>query len=203
MAYINGKEIAFSPKLVQGGSGGIVDQTYNPKSENAQSGKAVAEAIRGISTDDCFKKPETISEDYAQIPAVTPINTTQYYNVEFNTIENSGEQDIPTSSAVKQYLQDKYFYDGYDLDRDFLSYSLTTGDIFNEVTHYEMGVNADDRDVAPNGTIVIPKGMSGIEFTAIKVKGLKSAAFVDLSEIYAEIDQRIKNYVDKVLGGGV
>ena len=28
-----------------GASGGIVDQTYNPTSENAQSGKAVAQAI--------------------------------------------------------------------------------------------------------------------------------------------------------------
>ena len=28
-----------------GGSGGVVDQTYNPESENAQSGKAVAEAV--------------------------------------------------------------------------------------------------------------------------------------------------------------
>lgn len=32
------------------GSGGVVDQTYNPSSENAQSGKAVAEAIKNISS---------------------------------------------------------------------------------------------------------------------------------------------------------
>lgn len=30
------------------GSGGTIDQTYNPESENAQSGKAVAEALTGL-----------------------------------------------------------------------------------------------------------------------------------------------------------
>lgn len=45
MAYINDKEILFSPQIVSGGSPVVVDQTYNPESENAQSGKAVAEAI--------------------------------------------------------------------------------------------------------------------------------------------------------------
>lgn len=33
------------PSAFGGGSGGIVDQTYNPESENPQSGKAVAEAV--------------------------------------------------------------------------------------------------------------------------------------------------------------
>lgn len=32
----------------QGGGNGVVDQTYNPESENAQSGKAVAEALKDI-----------------------------------------------------------------------------------------------------------------------------------------------------------
>ena len=33
-----------------GGSGGVVDQTYTPESENAQSGFAVAEAVEGMAT---------------------------------------------------------------------------------------------------------------------------------------------------------
>ena len=46
MAYINDKEVLFSPKVYVGGGGSIeIDQTYNPESENAQSGKAVAEAV--------------------------------------------------------------------------------------------------------------------------------------------------------------
>jgi hypothetical protein len=48
-----------------GGSGGIVDQTYNPKSPNAQSGKAVAEAIANI-----------------EIPDVNDITVDQSYNEE-------------------------------------------------------------------------------------------------------------------------
>ena len=43
MAYINGKEVLFSPQVNM--TDVIVDQVYNPESENAQSGKAVAEAV--------------------------------------------------------------------------------------------------------------------------------------------------------------
>lgn len=49
MAYINGKEVLFSPTMVMAEGPAIeVDQTFNPNSENAQSGKAVAEAISSI-----------------------------------------------------------------------------------------------------------------------------------------------------------
>ena len=45
MAYINDNHV-FKVKFI--GGTGITDQTYNPESANAQSGKAVAEAIANI-----------------------------------------------------------------------------------------------------------------------------------------------------------
>lgn len=47
MAYLDGNEILFSPHIVLGGT--PTDQEYNPESENAQSGKAVAEATSTLS----------------------------------------------------------------------------------------------------------------------------------------------------------
>ena len=44
---MNDKRILNIPFI--GGGSGFVDQAYNPESENAQSGKAVAEAIEGLS----------------------------------------------------------------------------------------------------------------------------------------------------------
>lgn len=44
MAYMNDNEVLFSPNVTIN-NGGIVDQTYNPESPYAQSGKAVAEAL--------------------------------------------------------------------------------------------------------------------------------------------------------------
>lgn len=38
------------------GKDAITDQTYNPESENAQSGKAVAEALKTVNTDEVWRK---------------------------------------------------------------------------------------------------------------------------------------------------
>lgn len=46
MAYLNGTEILFSPQVHVKECSCTVDQSYNPTSENAQSGKAVEEAIQ-------------------------------------------------------------------------------------------------------------------------------------------------------------
>ena len=52
MAYINGKEVLFSPTMVMTeGSDIEIDQTFDPDSENAQSGKAVAEALATVKVD--------------------------------------------------------------------------------------------------------------------------------------------------------
>ena len=52
MAYINGKEVLFSSTMVTTeGLSVEVDQTFNPNSENAQSGKAVAEALATVKVD--------------------------------------------------------------------------------------------------------------------------------------------------------
>ena len=47
MAEIFGNTLAtpINPNAFSGGGSVVVDQTYNPESENAQSGKAVDEAI--------------------------------------------------------------------------------------------------------------------------------------------------------------
>ena len=49
MAKIYGNTLTtpIKPDLLGGGGSVTVDQNYNPESENAQSGKAVAQAING------------------------------------------------------------------------------------------------------------------------------------------------------------
>ena len=72
MAYINDEQVLFSPNvtLVEG----EVDQTYNPESENAQSGKAVAEAVKSKKV--VFGNKATLTlEDNTTYIADTPINT--------------------------------------------------------------------------------------------------------------------------------
>ena len=49
MAYINDKEVVFSSNFNLTTLNVDVDQQYNPNSENPQSGKAVAEALAGVS----------------------------------------------------------------------------------------------------------------------------------------------------------
>ena len=53
----------------------VVDQTYNPESQNAQSGKAVAEAV--VSEQNCLMYEETLSETVSDIF----IDNTKKYNV--------------------------------------------------------------------------------------------------------------------------
>lgn len=64
MAYINGKEIL--NVICTGGASVDVDQEYNPESANPQSGKAVAEAIAGVTTEtlevDFYGKPKTVQK---------------------------------------------------------------------------------------------------------------------------------------------
>lgn len=53
------------------GSGGVVDQTFNPESKNAQSGIAVAEALKNISNDEPITT-ERIADDAVTIDKVEP-----------------------------------------------------------------------------------------------------------------------------------
>lgn len=46
----------------QGGGNGVVDQTYDPNSTNAQSGKAVAEALKNIDVSDKMDKFGTVKK---------------------------------------------------------------------------------------------------------------------------------------------
>jgi hypothetical protein len=64
MAYINGNEVLFSAQL-----NGIVnvDQTYDPESENPQSGKAVAEAVAGVGGEWQLLNDITLTEAVSRI----------------------------------------------------------------------------------------------------------------------------------------
>ena len=68
-----------------GGSSGVVDQTYNPESENAQSGKAVAEAIDNALSDmgNLFAPviKQTVSGDVITVNDVSPIEHNLKVNV--------------------------------------------------------------------------------------------------------------------------
>lgn len=74
------KELEEAIENIPTGEGGtiVVDQTYNPKSENAQSGKAVAEAIAGV--DGTYELIETITleEDVTSITRNTEPNGNAY-----------------------------------------------------------------------------------------------------------------------------
>lgn len=48
MAYINGKQILNVNAIM---ASSAVDQEFNPESKNAQSGKAVAEALKTVNVD--------------------------------------------------------------------------------------------------------------------------------------------------------
>ena len=59
MAYLNGQKILLGSNVVTAKL--PIDQNYSPESENAQSGKAVAQAISTISGDKAFEKIATIT----------------------------------------------------------------------------------------------------------------------------------------------
>ena len=59
-------------------SGGEVDQTYNPESENAQSGKAVAEAMAGVNGTYELIETITLTEDVTSITRNTEPNGNAY-----------------------------------------------------------------------------------------------------------------------------
>lgn len=71
---INNQSILGSGNItIEGGSDVEVDQTYNPESENAQSGKAVAEAVNTFFSDNNmeFIKEITLTEDVGMIDILT------------------------------------------------------------------------------------------------------------------------------------
>ena len=60
MAYLNGKKILMGSNVTIANLS--VDQDYNPESENAQSGKAVAQAVANLGgTDEKYQLIETIT----------------------------------------------------------------------------------------------------------------------------------------------
>jgi hypothetical protein len=121
-------------KKIEGvdGSGGVVDQTFNPESKNAQSGIAVAQAIKNLSNDDEPITAERIADDTITIDKVEPnffrngLNLLNTGDIQFTgTImkpsktlnitgklknkvtainEDATDEQIPTAKAVYDYV---------------------------------------------------------------------------------------------------
>lgn len=93
MAYINGQEVLFSAQF-----SGItnIDQTYNPESENAQSGKAVAEALKTVGQWQLIEEI-TLTEDVASIEKIFAEN--KYKEVCFY-----GDFSAPTATYSSIYI---------------------------------------------------------------------------------------------------
>ena len=82
-----------NPDIFSGGGNGqgiIVDQTYNPESANAQSGKAVAEAIKNINNDGTNAGVGGGSGDNWEL--INKITTTEDVKRIMCTMDSSGKQ---------------------------------------------------------------------------------------------------------------
>ena len=110
MAYINGEQV-LSVNFI--GGTGITDQEFNPESENAQSGKAVAQAILEVEE----KIPEVDSEIsdsstnpvqnkviYKHINDTLDAQTIHYLLPEMSETQTDSH---PTATAVVNYAQQK------------------------------------------------------------------------------------------------
>lgn len=165
---------------------------------------------------DYFKKPETLSQNSVQIPGVNPINSVNYYNLEYQQAEANaiplrdangelyGRNNWDTSDDIsgrelismnmcKAYLQDNY-YTSFDVDQWFMSkdaineWTLEHDEssfTFNEGSQDYSYIDGDPITEQPDGTFMMNTGTG--RYRAIKIKGLKSAAYKDTSEIVQEV----------------
>ena len=99
--------------LNNGGSGGTVDQTYNPESENAQSGKAVAEAIDNLATKNVnegtldFRKPDVrcVQLPFAEIQSIETYGIDILKEPEEDTdAVNKGYVDTAISNGIAESI---------------------------------------------------------------------------------------------------
>ena len=113
---INGEDILGSGDIViesggssGDGSGGVVDQTFNPESKNAQSGIAVAEAIKNLANDDEPITTERITDDAVTIDKVE----TEFFDkglnfTEVGDIDFAVHQMLPLKQLnIEAYLKNK------------------------------------------------------------------------------------------------
>lgn len=95
--YGNTTTTPINPNLFSGGSGGgIIDQTYNPESENAQSGVAVTEALKTIKLESVYSFVPTVFEQHNGL-----YDYTNFYLVN-NIAENvhTSDDDVRTVVTV-------------------------------------------------------------------------------------------------------
>lgn len=81
----------------------ITDQTYNPKSENAQSGKAVAEALTNHYTKDEVDNLDAI-QSISILKGDVHINSDYDVNVGGSLIRNVGAPIDTRDAATKGYV---------------------------------------------------------------------------------------------------
>lgn len=100
---------------IGGGGGGIVvDTTYNPESENAQSGKAVAEAIKNIPLPNTLLRKQeidgTIFMPAVEVDAVGGYSRVRVYDELSGNIPIVGVdtiEDVDTSAVCVGFLNEK------------------------------------------------------------------------------------------------
>ena len=124
-----------------GGSSGVTDQSYNPKSQNAQSGLAVAEAIGKVDQtakllnfpiDSIFSASREKNQGYISL----------HYMIKLETIDNiDTETGVVTTTPLRTNIPDiKTIYTGV-LEREIL------GEIKNIILKLDM--TEIDPDVSP------------------------------------------------------
>lgn len=101
---------------LENSSGGIADQTYNPESENAQSGKAVAEAVLKKVTLD-FSFNGYINKSNGEFYTLSAYYTTDYIKATEKIILN----------GLLASLSNHYFINCYDANKNYLG-GLLFGD---------------------------------------------------------------------------
>ena len=94
--YGNTTTTPINPDAFADGGSGIIDLTYNPESENAQSGIAVADAIKGLKGE---QGPQGVSGVY-----VGSGDMPEGYNVQ---IDLSGETVDMNALATKDYVEEE------------------------------------------------------------------------------------------------
>lgn len=121
-------------KNIETGGGGTVDQTYNPESENAQSGKAVAEAISkefeviAKALDDVIKEQKWfLGEDIPDEPD-TPIE--KEYKVIYHAnydganpsfaeyVKKSTDSEVVFTIIENPFNRENYIFKGWALDKE-------------------------------------------------------------------------------------
>lgn len=187
---INGNSILGNGNIsIEGGSSSsiTVDQTFNPESENAQSGKAVAEAVASKSDK---TEVDKLKDDIAYINKSLYSKGTQ---IEAETIRTG--KGIQANGSMKNNTLNKVlFYNVTDIDSLFVSLSLDDEAVCDFCSDTWCSNATDVITTAYNGIIKVP---SGAVYFAVSQKLDNTTNCVNL--VSASLDGK----VDKEEGKGL